>query len=507
LKLQDVFKLSGMPTHTFVKPTEYLRLSVALDTPGRGVIIEGPSGIGKTTSVIKALSELGIHKETEILSARKSKDLIRISEILQLSDFGMVVIDDFHKLNRETQEAYANLMKVLADEESSDAKIVLIGINKAGQPLLDMARDLRNRIDLIKFESNPEEKVLQLLELGEQALNIDIAIKTQISQQSEGSFHIAQILAHRACILSEFSFKQETQVKINTSFETVKGAILDELSLSFYDLAKKFCTGQRVKKGSRAPYLHVLNWLSQDPEWSINIRNTLSQYPQHKPSVGQIIDRGHLRDHLDACLELDEVVHYDDDSSIISIEDPKFYYYIKNMSWSNFARNIGFPSIEFKFKYDFALSFAGAQRPLAEEVFNKLSVNEVGVFYDHNEQHRILAESVESYLAPIYASESRFVVTLLSKEYPQRIWCKFESEQFRGRFGTNSVIPVWYPDNYPGFFDLTSGVGGLSVDSNLPISEQAELIAKILINKIAETRTEDVGHGDISESPADTVVA
>jgi len=49
LRVEDVFKISGVPTHTFVKPSGFNRLQVALRTPGRGVIVEGPSGIGKST--------------------------------------------------------------------------------------------------------------------------------------------------------------------------------------------------------------------------------------------------------------------------------------------------------------------------------------------------------------------------------------------------------------------------------------------------------------------------
>ena len=48
------------------------------------------------------------------------------------------------------------------------------------------------------------------------------------------------------------------------------------------------------------------------------------------------------------------------------------------------------------------------------------------VFYDQNEQHRILAEDVEEYLAPIYASDALLVVCILGPEYPKRIWTKFQ---------------------------------------------------------------------------------
>jgi putative ribosome biogenesis GTPase RsgA len=68
--LEDVFKISGVPTHTFVAPSEYAGLKVALRTPGRGLIVEGPSGIGKSTAVTRALGELGQDRGIQQLSAR-----------------------------------------------------------------------------------------------------------------------------------------------------------------------------------------------------------------------------------------------------------------------------------------------------------------------------------------------------------------------------------------------------------------------------------------------------
>ena len=46
LRLEQVFKIGGVPTYTFVEPSEYSRLKVALRTPGRALIVEGPSGTG-----------------------------------------------------------------------------------------------------------------------------------------------------------------------------------------------------------------------------------------------------------------------------------------------------------------------------------------------------------------------------------------------------------------------------------------------------------------------------
>jgi hypothetical protein len=98
IKLEEVFKIGGTPTHTFVHPVEYPSLLVALRTPGRGVVIEGPSGIGKTTSVTKALSELCLADKVVSLSARKPEEVELIQDLPNIRDFGTVIIDDFHRL-------------------------------------------------------------------------------------------------------------------------------------------------------------------------------------------------------------------------------------------------------------------------------------------------------------------------------------------------------------------------------------------------------------------------
>ena len=177
--LEDVFKTSGIPTYTFVKPPEYTKLLVALRTRGRGLVVEGPSGIGKTTCISKAIEELNLNNEVLILSARKIDDREYIKEIPRLgNNLGIIIIDDFHRLDQEVKRDLADFMKTLADEEVEDTKLILIGINKAGDTLIKFADDLNNRIDTIRFEVNPEDKKLKYSE-GETAmfLNMDVISK------------------------------------------------------------------------------------------------------------------------------------------------------------------------------------------------------------------------------------------------------------------------------------------------------------------------------------------
>ncbi|MBY8212387.1 ATP-binding protein [Vibrio fluvialis] len=241
-KLEEVFRLSGVPEHTFVEPEEYDRLYIALRTPGRGVVIEGPSGIGKTTSVLKALNSLDLAEGVRVLSARKRKDIAPICELLKEDAFGTVVIDDFHKLNEDLKKEFSDLLKILADEGGDESKLILVGINKTGNSLINYSSDLRNRIDIIRFESNSDTKIVELLEKGEKALNIEIDIKSSIVQDSHGSFHLAQMLAHHACLKSKL-FDEGGFRKTTTSFEAVKQIILDDLVHSFSNITINFCKG------------------------------------------------------------------------------------------------------------------------------------------------------------------------------------------------------------------------------------------------------------------------
>ena len=149
-ELYEVFTISGIPKFTFVKPKEYTRLLMALKTPGRGIVVEGPSGIGKTTAITKAIEEVAGGGKVLKMSARVSGVVEIIRQLSEMQPLGTVVIDDFHKLADSEKRLIADLMKVLADEADAESKIIVIGINRAGEALIDFADDLTNRL-----ETNP----------------------------------------------------------------------------------------------------------------------------------------------------------------------------------------------------------------------------------------------------------------------------------------------------------------------------------------------------------------
>lgn len=483
--LEEVFKLSGVPTHTFVQPVEYEKLKVALRTPGRGVVIEGPSGIGKTTAVFRALQDLNLAEQAKRLTPRKRDDLTAIQSLSAGSPFGLVVVDDFHKLDAGTQQALADLLKVLADEEAKESKLVLVGINRVGNTLVEMAPDLNTRIEVVRFEANPDERVDDLVSKGEVALNIELNTKHDIVKAAAGSFYLAQLLSHETCLLGGVTEASVELRPVETSLEAVKARVMDQLDRAFEARVRDFCLGVRRRTDGRAPYLFVLKWLADSSDWSIGLNQQIRQHAEHRGSVGQIVEKGFLTQMFDRDSTLGEVLHYNDRSQQLTVEDPKFIFYIRNIPWHSFAQKLGFSSLDIRTRYDFALSFAGADRKLAEQLFSILSEEyELSVFYDKNEQHRILGQDVEEYLKPIYRSEAAYVVALLGPDYPKRIWTKFESEQFRERFGEGRVIPIWFQNAIPGMFDESTRVGGMDFNPEADLTKQASDIALALSKRL-----------------------
>ncbi len=293
-QLQQVFTINGIPEYTFVEPKEYTDLVVALRTPGRGVVIEGPSGIGKTTAAVKAIQKTIGEEDVLILTPRKKEDRDYITKLPESRPFGTIVVDDFHRLSKTAKSDIADLLKVLADESDTQSKLIILGINKAGENLISFGSDLNTRIEIIVFGKNDDEKIKELLRKGEQELNIILNITKDIIQASSGSFYLAQMLAYYSCIGSKITDEQLNQTKVNTSFELVNGKVFEILKRKFHDRTISFARGSKLRKEGRAPYLQLLYHLSKSRDWLLNINQLVVEFSQLKGSISQIVTKGYL---------------------------------------------------------------------------------------------------------------------------------------------------------------------------------------------------------------------
>jgi hypothetical protein len=76
------------------------------------------------------------------------------------------------------------------------------------------------------------------------------------------------------------------------------------------------------------------------------------------------------------------------------------------------------------------------------------------------------------------------VIAILGRQYGQRRWTRFESEQFEELFGEHRVIPIWAKDAMPTAFDLTTDVGGATFDPASDLDSQARAVAELCGRKL-----------------------
>lgn len=485
LTVEEVFKVSGVPTHTFVKPASFNQLKVALRTPGRGVVIEGPSGIGKSTAITRALEELGTVGEATVLSARNPEDVEYIELLPELRAFGMVVIDDFHRLDGALKSRLSDLLKVTSDTADEKRKVVIIGINDAGRSLIESSLDVADRIEVVRFEVESEAQIKRLITAGEEALNTEINAKEMIAERSGGSFFVAQLLCLHACIEAGVLESRPEGSLVDTQYSTVERRVVEREREKFGDAVRSFARGTKFRPGGRAPYLHILRWLAESNSWSISLPDQILAHPTEKASVTVVLEAGYLAN-LVRQPAISKLMHFDEKTRILSVEDPMLIYYLRAISWPEFVREVGFKKVDHAETYDIALSFAGEDREYAQLLRDVLVDEGYAVFYDLAEQHRIVASDVEKYLGPIYSSGSRFVVAVLGKAYGLKRWTLFEAEKYRDRVENGRVIPIWSIEVPESAFDQLRSTGGLRYDPQGDLLEQAKSAAEVIAKKLDE---------------------
>jgi CHAT domain len=224
--LTDVFVPYSIPKVTYVEGEDFGRLKLELTQKGRNVVIEGSGGIGKTTAIQKAIEEIrstppisgSTHVEITSLSANNPTDVKQL-ETLEQRHRGIVVIDDFHRLNMQLSKKIVDYLKLLADTESETKKLVIVGIPQSGQKLVDLSFDAANRVVVFPWGMQKHELVLQVIEKGEKALNIELKRKMELAIMACGSFNVAQSLCFEVCQQEGVTITQP-QLRVIDSIDT-----------------------------------------------------------------------------------------------------------------------------------------------------------------------------------------------------------------------------------------------------------------------------------------------
>lgn len=78
------------------------------------------------------------------------------------------------------------------------------------------------------------------------------------------------------------------------------------------------------------------------------------------------------------------------------------------------------------FKYDFAISFAGEVRETAEKIAKLLMEKNIRVFYDKFFEGKMLGKKLTTYFQQTFGEDAKYVIILISKEYPLKNWTNWE---------------------------------------------------------------------------------
>ncbi len=78
------------------------------------------------------------------------------------------------------------------------------------------------------------------------------------------------------------------------------------------------------------------------------------------------------------------------------------------------------------FKYDFAISYASERREIAEKIARLLTAKKARVYYDRYFESEMLGKKLSVYFHQKFGVNTRFVIILISKEYPLKDWTNWE---------------------------------------------------------------------------------
>lgn len=446
LKLEEVFKTEGIPAYTFVPPPNYNEILVDLRSPRKPVIVEGQSGTGKTTTVKKILDTDQTVGGYSYLSVRKTSDTEHIVELAAGGRTGSFILDDFHRLNKDTQEKFANLIKLAAEDPESQnyPKIIIIGINKVGSGLIQLVHDIAKRCGIHRILPADEATARELIRKGEEKLNIEIANRDLIVRESKGDYWLTQLMCQTTCLINDVTETQNGKKSITCDLDELRSRVIARLENAYAEPIKEFCRGRRFRS-TNDPYLKLLKCVSDQESSIVDLTELANSNPEVRGSINNIKEK-RLATLIESKPLCRDFFYYNQETKTFAIEDPALFYFLKHLDWEQLKKECGFRTAERDYEFDFSISFAGENRELARRLASQLEMLDCSVFFDELFESNYLGKTWRNEFKSIFKDRSRFVVCLLDKHHEKKIWPTFERECFTPRVPDGSVIPIFLDD-------------------------------------------------------------
>jgi len=100
-----------------------------------------------------------------------------------------------------------------------------------------------------------------------------------------------------------------------------------------------------------------------------------------------------------------------------------------------------------KFKYDFAISYAGEEEKIAEGIFQSIKEKhgDYSIFFASKEKHKLIGQDGEEFFENLFR-DSKQVIVILSENYKRKEWTRYEWDIIRRRSKENKCIPIKIDD-------------------------------------------------------------
>ncbi|MHA7816424.1 MAG: TIR domain-containing protein [Pseudohaliea sp.] len=441
--LEEIFRTEGVPEFTFVKPPNYNEIFLDIRSSGKPTIIEGQSGTGKTTVAKKVIEQAFPQGDFGYLSARSTGDIEKVLEISQGTLLGRWIIDDFHRLDSDVQARIADLVKLAAEDfdPSAHPKLVLIGINKVGSELINLVHDIAKRCGIHRIQPADKEIAAEIIRRGEDKLNIYLDNKDAIFAETGGDYWLTQLTCQAICLGDGVMETQVDRKRVPYRQAEVRGRIIGRLDNTYREPVKEFSRGKRFRP-TNDPYFRLLRLIAAQASSIADLNELANANPEVRGSINNIKDR-RISVVLESKPICDRYFYYNPETKTFAIEDPAFFYYLQHIDWEDVRRDCGFRDDPHHYDWDFAISFAGENRVLAELIADLLEVLDCTVFYDRFYEANYLGKAWSDQFREIFGHRARYVVCLLDAHHEKKIWPTFEREIFSQRVEDGAVIPVF----------------------------------------------------------------